>query len=353
MVIFVPVNTDEQYMHRCLELAKLGGGNVAPNPMVGAVLVHDGRIIGEGYHAIFGGPHAEVNCINSVADADKALISSAALYVSLEPCCHQGKTPPCTDLIIRHQIRKVVIGSRDPFPAMNGSGVDRLREHGVQVTENVLNKECAELNRRFFTFHTANRPYVLLKWAQTADGKISSGNAERLMISNEFTNRLVHRWRSEEAAILVGTSTALLDNPTLNVRHWNGPDPVRIVIDKDLSLPGHLRLFDGSQRTVIFNTLKHQESETMTFYQVTSDTSLVHQVLNACVRLGISSVMVEGGATLLQSFIDDDCWDEARVITNNTLFAPAGMNAPVLSSAVLWKQEQVANDAIGYFRRHG
>lgn len=339
----------EQYMHRCLQLAKLGAGNVAPNPMVGAVLVHEGRIIGEGYHREFGEAHAEVNCLASVAEEDRQLIPASALYVSLEPCAHFGKTPPCTDLIIRNKIPEVVIGTRDPFKDVNGKGIEKLKAAGIEVLQDVLKHECIELNRRFFAFHQQHRPYIILKWAQTADGKIGSGTAKRLMISNEYTNRQVHKWRSEEAAILIGTNTALNDDPSLNVRSWKGNDPVRLVIDMDLSLPSSLKIFNRKQRTIVFNTIKHEESGALSYYQVTNDVSLIHQVLNACYRVNIQSILVEGGAKLLQSFIDNDSWDESRVITNNDLFAGTGLTAPVLSNATELRKENIHTDSITYF----
>lgn len=341
--------TDELFMRRCIELASRAAGNVAPNPMVGAVLVHEGRIIGEGYHRQFGQPHAEVNCINSVAEEDKALVPLSTLYVSLEPCAHYGKTPPCADLIIQKKIPKVVIGTRDPFTEVNGKGIEKLQEAGIEVALGILENECMQLNKRFFTFHTQHRPYVILKWAETADGKISRGTADRLLISNELTNRLVHKWRSEEAAVLVGTNTALLDDPSLNVRWVKGNDPVRLIVDMDLSLPAHLKIFDQRQHTVIFNTIKHNEEIQPNYYQVTSDVSLVQQVLNACYQLKIQSLIVEGGAKMLQSFIDDESWDEARIITNTNMYAGPGLLSPVLSNTVMIKQEKIHTDTISYF----
>lgn len=244
-------------MHRCLQLARLGAGAVAPNPMVGAVLVHEGRIIGEGYHRQYGCPHAEVDCLQSVLEGDKHLIPQSILYVSLEPCAHFGKTPPCADLIIGHKIPHVVVGCRDPFPAVNGKGIEKLQAAGTHVEAGVLEAACRKLNERFFTFHQQHRPYVVLKWAQTADGKMAKDGPERLLISNAMTNRLVHRWRSEEMAILVGTNTAWADNPSLTTRLWPGPNPVRLVVDLHLRLPKNLHLFDASAPTLVFNLLQH------------------------------------------------------------------------------------------------
>jgi diaminohydroxyphosphoribosylaminopyrimidine deaminase/5-amino-6-(5-phosphoribosylamino)uracil reductase len=335
-------------MTRCLELALLGAGHVAPNPMVGAVLVHEDRIIGEGYHRVYGQAHAEVNCIASVKEADRPFIQEATLYVSLEPCAHHGKTPPCADLVIANKIPRVVIGCRDPFPQVNGKGIEKLLGAGVEVTLGVLEKECIELNRRFFTFHTLHRPFIVLKWAQSANGRISAGEA-RTLISNEYTNRLVHKWRSEEAAILVGTRTALLDDPSLTVRLWKGPDPVRLVIDMTLRLPLSLKLFDGQGRTIVFNTVRHEEAGNPLYYQLATDSSLVQQIVVALHRLKIQSVLVEGGARLLQSFIDEGYWDEARVITNNELEIPGGLPSPVLPDPVLRSRETIFSDTIRYY----
>lgn len=321
--------------------------------MVGAVLVHEGRIIGEGFHQQYGGPHAEVHCINSVLPEDQPLIASSTIYVSLEPCAHHGKTPPCADLIIRHQIPQVVIGCRDPFTEVDGKGIDKLKAAGISVMLGVLEPESVDLNRRFFTFHQQHRPYIILKWAQTADGRIGHEDHARLHISNELTNRLVHQWRSEEAAILVGTNTALFDDPQLNTRHWTGKDPVRLVVDMDLRLPASLKLFDGSVRTIVFNSLQHEErDQDLLYYQVTKDVNLVHQISNALYQLNILSVLVEGGAQLLQSFIDAGYWDEARIITNTALHIGAGIAAPVLSGATLIETTSIATDIIQILRKN-
>ena len=231
-------------MHRCLELAQLAAGNTAPNPMVGSVLVHNDKIIGEGYHQVYGQAHAEVNCISSVKPEHQGLIPQSTIYVSLEPCAHFGKTPPCADLIIKHQIPKVVVGCRDPFVQVNGKGIEKLQAAGIEVTVGVLEKECKELNKRFFTFHTEHRPYIILKWAQTADLKIAAEDYGRVLISNAQSNRIVHKWRSEEMAILVGTNTALFDDPELNTRLWPGGHPIRLVVDMNLRLPSSLKLFN-------------------------------------------------------------------------------------------------------------
>lgn len=500
----------ESYMHRCLELAKLGAGSVAPNPMVGAVLVYENRIIGEGYHQKYGEAHAEPNCIASVKEEDRYLISQSTLFVSLEPCAHFGKTPPCADLIAEKKIPKVVVGCRDPFVEVNGKGIEKLKAAGIEVEVGVLEDECKELNKRFFTFHTQHRPYVVLKWAQTLDGKIgphpnvfsteegsatapskaedflwqqlrgdkfegykfrrqhiignfivdfvcltkklvievdgsihqlpenkvsdeertmwlgmrgytiirftneevlfdldnalnrikqklkelpvapkgifesSEGNSDgykntsiseggakfflvggvrgdRLFISNEHTNRLVHKWRSEEMAIVVGTNTALLDDPELTTRLWPGKNPVRIVVDMDLRLPKSLKLFNSKAPTIVFNTKEHnlplqkisvnELSEIGVGYcQVIEDVSLVHQMMNALYRMNIQSVLIEGGSYLLQSFIDEEIWDETRVITNEQLLISTGLPAPVLKDGMLQKSEQIFSDVIRTYK---
>jgi len=361
------LTTHEKYMYRCIELASLGLGNVAPNPMVGALLVYDDRIIGEGYHKKYGEAHAEPNCIASVKEADKQLISQSTLYVSLEPCSHYGKTPPCADLIISHKIPKVVIGCRDPFPEVNGKGIEKLQTTGIDVVVGVLEKECKELNKRFFTFHVYRRPFIILKWAQSLNNKIGAlpdthtlgssatrgrEGAPRSYITNEFTNRLVHKWRSEEAAILVGTNTALADDPELTTRLWKGNNPTRMVVDLELKLPSSLKIFNGKAKTIVFNTIKQEESNNILYYQVTGDVSLVHQIVNALYQLNVQTVLVEGGARLLQSFIDEGMWDEARVITNEELIMDNGLNAPSLSNQKLYGSQEIFSDQVKIYENY-
>ena len=340
------MTSQEIYMHRCLELAQLGEGFVAPNPMVGAVLVYDERIIGEGFHQQYGKEHAEPNCIQSVKEEDRNLIEKSTLYVSLEPCAHFGKTPPCADLIIEKKISKIVIGCRDPFSKVNGKGIEKLKAAGIQIESGILEKQCVELNKRFFTFHTQHRPYVVLKWAQTLDNKIANEDYSRVLISNQHTNRVVHKWRSEEMAIAVGTNTAAFDDPELTARLFPGNNPIRVVIDMDLRLPKSLKIFNLTTPTVVFNTKEHNlpcEKISITelteigvcYYQVTEDVSLVHQMLNALYRMNIQSVLVEGGAYLLQTFIDEGIWDEARVITNEQLSIGEGISSPVLKKLAI------------------
>ena len=336
-------------MHRCLQLAKLGMGYVAPNPMVGAVLVYENRIIGEGYHQQYGGPHAEVNCINSVVEKDKELISQSTLYVSLEPCAHYGKTPPCANLIIANKIPKVVIGCKDLFAKVNGKGITLLQEAGIQVTVGLLEKECIELNKRFFTFHQFQRPYIVLKWAQSINGIIGSNSDERLMISNECTNRIVHRWRSEESAIMVGSNTVLKDNPKLNNRLWSGNQPIRMLLDREGKVHSNCYILDSSQKTIIFNSFINKEDGATTFHQLNTNQDVLLQIMEYAYRHNIQSMLIEGGATLLQLFIDHHFWDEARVITNTSLHVNEGIQAPCLSKSKLIKQENILTDLISYY----
>ena len=337
-------------MQRCLQLAAMGAGQVAPNPMVGAVLVYAGRIIGEGYHQKFGEAHAEVNCINSVADADKKFIPHSTMYVSLEPCAHFGKTPPCTDLIIKNKIQEVVIGCRDSFAEVDGKGIEKLKNEGINVTVGVLENECIELNKRFFTFHEKQRPFIILKWAQSSDVKIAASGVDRIFISNEFTNRLVHKWRSEEAAILVGTNTALLDDPSLTTRLWPGNNPLRLVIDKELKLPDHLKLFNDKTKTIVFNYNKQAETENLVYHQLKKEENILTQICAALYNMQIQSVIVEGGSKLLQSFIDEDLWDEARIITNLTMVIGEGLDAPVLPGGILISEKKIKNDMISVIK---
>ncbi|MEO5650561.1 MAG: bifunctional diaminohydroxyphosphoribosylaminopyrimidine deaminase/5-amino-6-(5-phosphoribosylamino)uracil reductase RibD, partial [Ginsengibacter sp.] len=294
---------EEKYMQRCIQLATQGAGYVAPNPMVGAVLVYEGRIIGEGYHQKYGEAHAEVNCISSVKAEDKQLIGRSVLFVSLEPCAHFGKTPPCTNLIISQGIKKVVIGCTDIYKEVSGKGIQQLKDAGVEVTVGVLEKECMDVNKRFFTFHKKQRPYIILKWAQSANGKIGSADDKRILISNDYSNRLVHKWRSEEASILVGTNTALQDDPSLTTRWWPGKNPVRIIMDKELKLPDTLNIFNDEAETIIFNVYKNEEQNNRLFIKLERD-NFLPSLLDSLFEMNLQSVLVEGGAITLQSFID-------------------------------------------------
>ena len=291
---------DEIFMRRCIELAKCGFGTASPNPMVGAVIVCDGKIIGEGWHRRCGEAHAEVNAVNSVVD--KSLLKKSTIYVSLEPCAHVGRTPACADMLIREGIPRVVVGSIDPFEKVAGKGIGKLRNAGVDVKIGVLKQECDWLNRRFFTFHTKRRPYIILKWAQTADGfidNIRSDSVQKpLKITNIHFDRLVHKWRTEEDAILVGTRTALLDNPQLTARLWSGRNPVRVCIE------------------IIINGNKEGTNGNLIFCKADFNENIVPQVLDILYRNEIQSVIVEGGAQTINSFISSGLWDEARIFTS-------------------------------------
>lgn len=318
----------ETYMQRCLQLASLGAGNVAPNPMVGAVLVHDGKIIGEGYHRQFGHGHAEVNCINSVDETNKHLVKESTLYISLEPCNHVGKTPPCTNLIIAHHIPRVVIACKDIFDKVNGSGIERLRENGIEVITGVLEKEALFLNRRFITFHRHKRPYIILKWAQSSDHKIAGTVKKRVKISHEITDRIVHKWRSEEAAIMVGKATALADNPSLTTRLWKGKNPVRVVIDRNLEIPAHYKLLDEKAQTIVINSIKESVEGNRIYYKVDALDNLAEKIPEILYRQNLMSLLIEGGAKLMGSFLQAGLWDEARVITNREMIIGEGISVP-------------------------
>lgn len=304
---------EEKYMRRCIELARNGQNNVAPNPMVGAVIVCDGRIIGEGYHIRCGEAHAEVNAIRSVKN--ESLLRRATIYVSLEPCSHYGKTPPCADLIIEKQIPRIVIGCQDPFSEVAGRGIQKLRDAGREVKVGVLEKECRHLIRRFITFNTLHRPYITLKWAESADRFIDKErtDGQPVILSSPLTAMLVHKKRAEADAIMVGRRTALLDNPSLTVRNWYGRNPIRIVLDRTLSLPSDLQLFDGSVPTLIFTEREHPDKENVTYIKLDFSRQLLAQIMEELYRRKVQSLLVEGGSQLLQSFIDNDLWDEAYV----------------------------------------
>lgn len=303
------------YMSRCLQLATYGAGYTAPNPMVGAVIVYDGQIIGEGFHRRFGDAHAEPNAINSVEN--KELLKSSTLYVSLEPCSHYGKTPPCADLIIRSGIPKVVVGTTDPNPKVSGRGITRMQEAGVEVVSGILEQECRELNKRFFIFQEQKRPYILLKWAQTSDGFIDKNRTENkntpLAISNNITRQMTHKMRSENQSILVSTNTVLLDNPSLTVRFWSGKNPIRMAIDRRGLIPENFHLLDGSVPTLIFTENERLGFHNVEFIRTECDIQHLKSILQKIYEKNIHSVLVEGGAKLLNSFIQAGFWDEANV----------------------------------------
>jgi len=347
---------DEIFMRRCIELAKCGFGTASPNPMVGAVIVCDGKIIGEGWHRKCGEAHAEVNAVNSVAD--KSLLKKSTIYVSLEPCAHVGRTPACADMLIREGIPNIVVGSIDPFEKVAGKGVEKLKNAGRNVKIGVLRDECDWLNRRFFTFHTKRRPYVILKWAQTADGFIDNIRNDRqtppLKITDRHFSTLVHKWRTEEDAILVGTRTALLDNPQLTARLWSGRNPVRVCIDREMEIPTSSKIFDNQAKTIVITSsslnnieptlrLRSGSGSNILFCPANFNDSLVPQILDILYRNEIQSVIVEGGAQTLNSFISLGLWDEARVFTNSSLTIGNGIKAPEFHCKCT---KSVANDGI-------
>lgn len=334
--------TDDIYMSRCLELARCAMQTARPNPMVGAVIVHKGRIIGEGFHRKCGEPHAEVNAINSVKD--KNLLKESTIYVSLEPCSHYGKTPPCSELIIRMGIPEVVIGTADPFPKVSGRGICQLRNAGIRVKVGVLEEECLALNKFFFHFQKYQTPYTILKWAQSADGFIDNDRdvslSHAFRISNSLTQTAVHKLRAEVQAILVGTETARKDNPSLNVRYWYGENPIRVVLDRKGRLDSNLTLFDNKVKTIVFTeeyeVLSHRyaERQYIEIIHCNFDTDLIHKILKELGKRSVQSLLVEGGAQTLQAFIDNNLWQEASIETSPALIG-SGVKAPVLKD-YLW-----------------
>lgn len=334
------MNSNEKYIKRCIELAKNGLGTTYPNPLVGSVIVYNNEIIGEGWHRKSGEPHAEVNAINSVKD--KSLLSKSTIYVSLEPCSHFGKTPPCCDLIIANKIPNVVIGTIDPFAKVAGSGIKKLIEHGKKVTVGILEDECNELNKRFFTFHTKNRPYIILKWAESRDGFIAplfKETQKPVWITNEYSRQLVHKWRSEEQAILAGTTTVIDDNPSLTTRDWTGNNPIRIVLDQNNRISKESHIFDNQAKTLSIS------KENINF-----DNNIAHEISNLLFKEGIQSLIIEGGRQTLQTFIDANIWDEARVFKGD-ISLKEGTKAPIISSKKI-KTEQFLKDELLTFFNH-
>jgi len=343
------MNLDEKYMNSCLQLAKLGIAKVSPNPMVGCIIVHNDTIIGQGYHEKYGEAHAEVNAINSVED--KSLLSNSTLYVNLEPCAHFGKTPPCADLIIKHKIPKVVIGCIDTFSEVSGKGIKNLIAAGINVTTGILEGKSKELNKRFFNYHSKKRPYVILKWAKTADGFIDVDRTDPIhleklkqeallrnngkaynWITTDESKKIVHHWRTEVQAIMVGTNTALNDNPRLTVRDVNGESPLRVILDLNLRLPNNLRVFDGSVPTIVLNYSKDEKGTNLTFVKIDKNKDLIAEILRVLYELKVQSVLIEGGTKLLNTFIKSNLWDEARVFTGIKEFS-RGLKAPILEQS--------------------
>ncbi len=330
---------EEKYMRRCIELARNGLCNASPNPMVGAVIVCDGRIIGEGYHIRCGKAHAEVNAIHSVKD--ESLLKRSTIYVSLEPCSHYGKTPPCADLIIEKQIPRIVIGSQDPFSKVAGRGIQKLLDAGREVTVGILEEECKNLIRRFITFNTLHRPFITLKWAESADHfiDIERTDGKPVILSSPLSSMLVHKKRAETDAIMVGRRTALLDNPSLTVRNWYGRNPIRIVLDRTLSLPKDLQIFDGEIPTLIFTEKEQLEEKNVTYITINFSHNPLIQIMEELYQRKIQSLLVEGGSQLLQSFIDNGLWDEAYIEKcPSRLYS--GVKAPEISDKFSYSMEE-------------
>ncbi|QNE41257.1 bifunctional diaminohydroxyphosphoribosylaminopyrimidine deaminase/5-amino-6-(5-phosphoribosylamino)uracil reductase RibD [Hymenobacter sp. NBH84] len=339
---------DQLMMRRALDLARLGTGYTRPNPLVGCVITHNGRIIGEGWHRQYGGPHAEVNAVASVTEPH--LLPQSRAYVTLEPCSHFGKTPPCADLLIAKGIPEVVICNLDPNPLVAGQGVAKLEAAGIRVSSGLLAEQGRWLNRRFFTFQEQKRPYVVLKWAETADGFLAGRFHQPVQISGELAGLAVHQWRAEEQAILVGTRTALHDNPQLSVRHWPGQNPLRIVIDKNLSLPPAHHLLDCQQSTLVY-TYRHRDTRGNLGYVTLSEADdLFPQIMQNLYQRNVQSVLVEGGPTVLESLLQDGLWDEIRVIRSPKQLG-AGVAAPRLGFVGLREQFRLGDDEVFVYLR--
>lgn len=339
--------TDSMYMRRALDLATRGRGTTSPNPMVGCVIVHENKIIGEGWHRQYGEGHAEVNAVASVTD--KTLLPQSTCYVTLEPCSHHGKTPPCADMLISHRVKRVVVAVKDSNPLVGGKGIARMKRAGIQVDYGVLEDEARELNARFFTSIEKHRPYILLKWAQTADGFVARWNFDSKWISGKASRQLVHQWRADEDAIMVGTNTAHYDNPKLNVRGVSGSDPIRVVIDRELRLDRDLQLFDGSQPTICYSKKKSESSPNLDYVKLKGG-DFLEQLFRDLHERKVQSVLVEGGSVLLKTLIQRDLWDEARVFQSETLFGE-GIVAPLLKIPSA-EMSTVENDQLRIYRNH-
>lgn len=346
------MKVQEKYITRCIELAKNGLGTTYLNPLVGSVIVYKNEIIGEGWHKKYGEAHAEVVAINSVENKD--LLKNATIYVSLEPCSHFGKTPPCADLIVKYDIPNVVIGTIDPNSKVAGTGVKKLLEAGINVTVGILKNECNELNKRFFTFHQKKSPFIILKWAESSDGFISpevKSEQKPVWITNEFSRQLVHKWRSEEQAILVGTKTVIDDNPALTVRDWVGKNPVRIVIDRNNNVSKESHIFNNQAQTIVFTDLKiSSESENTKYINIDFNKNSTEQIVAILYENQIQSVIIEGGRHTIQSFIDANLWDEARVFQRD-IYLGNGTKAPILNIKNSTKKT-IKNDTLLIFRNH-
>ncbi|MBA3829483.1 MAG: bifunctional diaminohydroxyphosphoribosylaminopyrimidine deaminase/5-amino-6-(5-phosphoribosylamino)uracil reductase RibD [Taibaiella sp.] len=339
-------------MHRCIELAQLARGHTAPNPMVGAVLVYQDRIIGEGWHHQYGGVHAEVDCLNNVQESDRPLIRSSTMYINLEPCAHHGHTPPCAERLVAENIKEVIVADTDPHSRVAGKGIEILNQGGIEVTIGLMKEHGAWVNRRFLCYHQQSRPYIILKWAQTGNGFIASQQDERLQITNGLSNKLVHKWRTEEAAIMVGYNTALGDNPQLTARLWQGNQPLRIVMDRDLKLPATHYLFNGDATTWVVNNHKESTEGSNQFLQIPYGSDTLRQLMGRLHDARILSLIVEGGAGLLHQFINVGLWDEARILTGN-IAIDNGISAPTLTNAKHAFSTNIGDDGLDiYVNRH-
>lgn len=346
-----PGFSDEIFMRRCISLASMGAGKVSPNPMVGAIIVYENKIVSEGFHQIFGGPHAETNAIKALKNPE--LLKDCTLYVNMEPCSHFGKTPPCVNLIISCKIPKVVIGTKDPNPLVSGKGVLTLEQAGLSVKVGILEKECRWLNRRFFIFFENKRIYVILKWAQSFDGFIDINRTANTpvgpkWITNEPARQLVHKWRSEETAIMAGTNTILFDNPKLTVRDWPGRQALRVILDKTLRLPLTSFVFDKSAPTIVFTEREKPSEENLEYYKIKFNGNVLENILTILFQRGTQSLFVEGGAQLLQNFIDNEMWDEARIFYGPDNFQD-GLPAPVLKNNILAEETAIGNSKYRLF----
>ncbi len=346
------MKSHEFYIRRCFELAQKGLGHVQPNPMVGAVLVYDNEIVAEGFHEEYGKAHAEVNAINFLLKNNQGaseILKESTLYVNLEPCAHTGKTPPCTDLIIKHKIPKVVISNIDPFGSVNGKGVDRLRKAGVDVTIDVLKDEGYEINKRFFTYHTLQRPYVILKWAESRDRYISIAENKRTQISGKDAQVMNHRWRSEEQAILVGTKTVQVDNPILTVREWTGKNPIRVIIDKELKLSKEFNIFNSDSKTIVFNNYKTERIANVQYVQIDFYGLVPQFILYQLYLMEVQSLIIEGGAYTINEFMQYGLWDEARIFRSK-MELTKGIPAPKLEGKLFQKQDFGDDELLIYHR---
>lgn len=336
---------DELYIKRCIELAQKALGNTYPNPLVGSVIVHNGKIIGEGYHHKAGEPHAEINAIHSVAN--KNLIPESTIYVSLEPCAHFGKTPPCALKIKELGFKKVVIGAMDSYDKVNGKGKKIIEDAGIEVVSGILEKECIDLNKRFFTYHEKKRPYIILKWTESADSFLDK-DFRPTSISNPLVNQWVHQLRADEQAILVGTQTALNDNPSLTVRNTEGNNPIRVLIDFDLKVPDHFKIYNQEAKTLIFNTVKDEIQDNIQWIIIEKDNFLPN-LMRVLYQHQIQSIIIEGGSFTLQQFIDAQLWDEAIIIKNKNLKLKNGTKAPELKATPI-KTKNIRDNILYFFR---